>query len=111
MDDILTYCKTCDTTHGLDCPANPFGPAETITVGDLAEGDFVVSMPAQYRVRGYRINSGVREIGPAGYHGWKYGPPRRKTAVRSRRVTFLDRELGALDVPVYHEVIVRRRAA
>lgn len=39
-----------------------FSEEETTTIGELREGDFLVSVPAFRGIRGYRINSGVTEI-------------------------------------------------
>jgi hypothetical protein len=113
MNEILTYCPACDATHGPDCPADPFGPAETITVGLLAAGDFVVAIPAQAGTRGTRANSGVREISAPNWDRWtsRSRPRGPRMPVASRRITFLDRALPALEVPCTYEVIVRRRRA
>jgi hypothetical protein len=109
--DEIIFCATCDTSHGrYDCPADPFGAPETITVADLRAGDFVISIPEQRRVRGYRIGSGVAEISEPAHFGWQFGPARRKVSVKSRKVRFHDRELGRLDLPVMHEILVRRLA-
>lgn len=108
----LVYCARCDTTHPrYDCPEDPFGPPETITVADLAEGDFVVHVPAQSGTRGARVNSGVAAITPPRTGRWRAGPPRRKVPVPSRAISFHDRDLAALDVPCTHTVMVRRRRA
>jgi hypothetical protein len=106
----LVFCARCDTTHPrYDCPADPFGPPETITVADLAEGDFVVHIPAQAGTRGARVNSGVAAITPPRTGRWRAGPPRRKVPVPSRAISFHDRDLAGLDVPATHTVMVRRR--
>jgi hypothetical protein len=114
MNEILTYCPACDKTHGPDCPADPFGPEETITVADLAAGDFVIALPAHAGVRGFRANSAVREISAPAFGRWKArkaGYGRRALPVQSRQISFLDRDLASLNVPLDHPVIVRRRAA
>lgn len=111
MNEILTYCPACDRSHGPDCPADPFGPAETITVGDLAKGDFVVSVLAHAGVRGFRANSGIAEISAPEFGRWKtrQAGSRRGLPIRSRKVSFLDRSLSGINVPLDHPVIVRRR--
>lgn len=87
-----------------------FGDAETITIGDLDLGDFVVEIPAQSGVRGARVDSGVRELRDD-YNTWRAGPARRRRPVRSRVITFLDRSTGALNVPTAFMVVVRRPVA
>lgn len=108
LSDELTYCATCDRSHRrYECPADPFGAPETITVADLAAGDFVISLPPHNGVRGARVNSGVREITDARYGRWKQSG-RGGRQLLSRRFTFHDRDQAALDVPADHPVIVRR---
>lgn len=108
LSDELIFCGTCDATHRrYECPADPFGAPETITVADLAVGDFVISLPPHNNVRGARVNSGVREISAVHYDRWKQSG-RGGRRLPSRRFTFHDRDLTALDVPTDHPVIVRR---
>lgn len=109
----LIFCAECDASHGrYECPGNPFGPAETITVADLAAGDFVVSIPAQAGTRGARVNSGVADITPPRAGRWytRSRPRGPRQPVASRRIRFLDSGLASLDVPCTHQVVARRRA-
>ena len=85
-----------------------FGPAETITVGELRRGDFIVVMPTQRGVRGYRWNSAVAEITDPAFGRWRTGPPgKRKTPLKSRKFRLMSVD-GIWDVPVDHTVTVRR---
>ena len=110
----LIYCATCDTTHGMyDCPADPFGAPEVITVAELAVSDFVITIPAQAGTRGARANSGIREISPERYDRWsrRSRPRGPRIGVASRRIVFHDPDLAVLDVPSTHTVTVRRLAS
>jgi hypothetical protein len=108
LTDEEVFCRTCDRTHRrYECPADPFGAPETITVADLAAGDFVIALPAHNNVRGARVNSGVREITEAAYGRWRQRG-RGGRMLLSRRFTFHDRDQAPLDVPCDHPVIVRR---
>jgi hypothetical protein len=110
MNEILTYCPACDETHGPDCPRDPFGPAETITAGELAQGDFVISLPAHAGIRGFRANSAVAEISAPAFGKWRTRKAGRwALPIQSRQISFLDRSLAAINVPLDHPVIVRRR--
>ena len=88
-----------------------FGEAETITVDQLVTGDFVVAFPTQAGIRGYRVNSGIREISAPAYGRWAMsggrGRPRRQ--ILSRKIRFLDANCGGVDLPLTHEIIVRRQ--
>jgi hypothetical protein len=111
--DEIIFCGTCDESHGrYDCPADPFGAPETITVGMLRVSDFVITIPAQAGTRGARANSGIREISPEHFDKWftRTRPRGPRFPVGSRKIVFHDRELGALDVPSTHTVLVRRLA-
>jgi hypothetical protein len=109
--DTEIFCPTCDRMHPMyECPADPFGPPETITVRDLAVGDFVISFPATSSTRATRVNSSIREIAAPQVGRWVQRAYRQRggTPIKSRRMAFHDRELSALDVPADHSVIVRR---
>lgn len=89
-----------------------FGDPETITVADLQVGDFVVRILPHLNVRGLEVNSGIESITAAGHFGWEVhhgkGRGHFRQGVTSRVIHFLDRSIAAPDVPVTHEVIVRR---
>ena len=88
--------------------APEFGPEQTITVGQLVPGDWVVSFPAQLRIRGMVVGSGVKTIDP-GYGWYTQSRPRGpKMPVPSRRVSFLTGST-ALHVPSECKIIVRRQ--
>jgi hypothetical protein len=88
-----------------------FGDPETITVADLAPGDFVVQVPTQRGMRGFRVNSAVREMRDD--HGsWtaSTGYRRPRQSMRSRVIMWLDRTTAAVNLPLAFHVEVRRPA-
>jgi hypothetical protein len=110
----LIYCATCDATHEMyDCPADPFGAPEVITVAELAVSDFVITIPAQAGTRGARANSGIRSISAEHYDRWtrRSRPRGPRIGVASRTIVFHDPDLAVLDVPSTHTVTVRRLAS
>jgi hypothetical protein len=94
------------TGHQVD--GYEYAEAATVTIADLKAGDFVVSIPTQMGIRGYRVNSGIREITDSRFGTWKMGPPRRKCPVESRAMRFLS-DLPRVDYPSDCTVIVRKR--
>jgi hypothetical protein len=77
---------------------------ETISVRDLRKGDFVVTFPRQCGIRGFRANSGIREISAPHFARWRSG----RVAVQSRTVRFIS-DIEPIDVPCYCTIVVRRR--
>lgn len=88
-----------------------FGEPEPVTVADLRQGDFVVAFASQGGIRGYRVNSGIREISDPATGRWSRRSRPRGPAmpVPSRSIRFLDPEVTALNLPCDHVVITRRR--
>lgn len=87
--------------------APAFGDTETIKVRDLRRGDWVQSYPAQHRIRGCEVGSGVKTIETS--HRWytQSRPRGPRMALDARRVTFL-MSATVLDVPADSDIIVRR---
>lgn len=84
-----------------------FGPAETVTVADLAEGDFLIEIPAQHGYRAAVVQAGVRTITEG--RGWTRsgGYRRRRDRIRSRKLTYQMGQ-GGHDLPVDWTVTVQR---
>lgn len=87
--------------------APAFGPAETVTVADLAEGDFVIEIPAQHGYRAAAVQAGIAAISEGA--GWTRsgGYRRRRTRVRSRKLTYRMGQ-GSHDLPADWAVTVSR---
>jgi hypothetical protein len=86
-----------------------FGDVETITIGELAIDDFVVSVPPQRGVRGVRVNSGLRDK-REDYGTWTVssGYRRPQMPVRSWVLMFKDPHMVGLNYPDDFTVQVRR---
>lgn len=85
-----------------------FGDPETITVGELAEGDFVISVPAQGRYRGYNIRSAVKQITDRPQGWYEQTRPRGpKFPIPSRVLSFVS-AADKIDVANSFQVRVRR---
>jgi hypothetical protein len=85
-----------------------FGDPETIEVGQLQVGDYVVSIPAQGRTRGTNVRSAVKQITerPTGWYT-QSRPRGPKFPIPSRVLAFLSTE-DRFDVACSYQVIVRR---
>lgn len=98
-----------DRFREIDVPV--FGDPETIKVADLAVGDFVVEFPRQAGIRGKVISSAVASLAET-YDRWTAPnsprPRSKRHSVRSRKVTFADRSIVPIDVPISCEIVVRR---
>ena len=99
MSNFTSYETTAETV---------FGEPETITVGELAVGDFVISIPAQGRHRGVNVRSGLKQITerPVGWYT-QTRPRGPKFPIPSRVLAFLSSDTK-LDVANSYQVIVRR---
>lgn len=87
-----------------------FGDPETVTIGELMPGDFVIEVPAQGGLRGTTVNSGVKSIVESFDYttNWRRGG--RRFTVASRRLTFLSSPAGwCISWPSSFTVTVRRR--
>lgn len=103
-DLALATCADCT-------PAPGFGPIEMIKVSDLALGDWVESFPAQRRIRGCLVQSGVKTIGPSVHQWFSQSRPRGpRMPVQARRITFL-MSPTVLDIPSECDIRVRRPQA
>lgn len=86
-----------------------FADPETLTIARLRPGDFVIEIPAQHGARGAKPNSGLATA-EDDWETWTRRIGRRgRIGVHSRRLTFLARDLGTLNVPASFEVTARRR--
>lgn len=81
----------------------PAHPQVTTTVGDLREGDYVLTVPTQHGVRGMSFDTHVTAVGPD--HTWTFGHGRRRQPVEATRVTTRH---GAVSFPSSFTVTVRR---
>jgi hypothetical protein len=85
-----------------------FGPQETITIGQLRIGDFVIKVPSQRGWRGLVINSAVRTIEDK--TGWvlKSHRARSKIMVDGKQISFQVQRHRTFSWPDEFDVIVRR---
>lgn len=96
----------------MDTEVPTFSPPETITVGELQPGDFVVEFPAQKRYRRVRVDSAVRTV-EDDWETWSvnHRPGARRTPVESRRITFQHPTDVSLNFPLTWSVVARRVTA
>jgi hypothetical protein len=90
-----------------------YGDLETITVGEIAVGDFVVEIPKQSNVRGIAPRSAVVRI-EARYNSWTAPsaprPRAKRIPVESRRIVFVSysEDGRVFDYPTDFDAVVRR---
>jgi hypothetical protein len=94
----------------LDCtPAPGFGDRETVTVGDLRQGDWVDHLPAQRRYRAATVQSGIKHI-DASYRWYEQSRPRGpKMPIPASKITFLNGT--SLDIPRSWSIVRRQRTS
>lgn len=84
-------------------------PAET-TIAELAEGDFIVSVPTQDGLRGYTLNSAVRDISEDRWDLYEQRIGRRgRMSVAAREFTTQYHKGVRIAYPSSFKVIARKR--
>lgn len=81
--------------------------AETMTVADLNDGDFLVTVPTQNGLRGCRVESGVTALDEDHTWGVRSGYRRPLIPIPARRFRTLSGAI--LSLPSSATVTVRRR--
>jgi hypothetical protein len=95
---------------GDQAPVTPeikFGDPIQATIGDLAVGDFLVTVPTQGQVRGCRVNSGIKAL-TEDYTTWYRKAGRGRIPMNAHVVEFLGSDLPALIIPDHFTCTVRR---